>query len=264
MKRAVMTTALVAGIAAPVAVDELDSDQVRAVVADMLADAETRSSLLQGGGHAGWDNGFFIESGDGAFKLNVSGQMQFQWVANSNDGDDDFDHDFVNRRTKLNFSGSVYDDWGFKVNGAFDRDGGDFELEDAYITNQINDDVKVTFGQFKSPFLAEELNSSTRLLGAERSYTNEWFTLGRTQGVMFSGGDESFRWMASFNDGSAVSSMGLNGDFSNSDLYTDNTDFAITARGEFLWGEEAEWGQFKDMSGASGTAYAGRLGAAVN
>lgn len=265
MRRAVMTTALVAGIAAPVAMAELDSDQVRAVVADMLADAQSRSSLLQGGGSAGWDDGFFIESGDGAFRLNVGGQLQFQFVGNSNDSTvDDYDHDFVNRRTKLEFDGTVHDDWGFRLTGGFDRMGGTFVLEDAFVTNQINDDVKVTFGQFKSPFLAEELNSSKRLLGAERSYTNEWFTLGRTQGIMFSGGSDTFRWMASFNDGSGVTSFGTNTEFSNSGLYTMNTDWSLTGRVEFLFGDDAEWSQFDDMSAASGSSFAGRIGGALN
>ena len=40
-----------------------ESDEVRAVVAEMLADAEGRSSLLQSGGTAGHDGGFFIGLG---------------------------------------------------------------------------------------------------------------------------------------------------------------------------------------------------------
>ena len=44
------------------------TDEVRAVVADMLADAETRSSLLQSGGCVGYDEsaGFFILSSEGS------------------------------------------------------------------------------------------------------------------------------------------------------------------------------------------------------
>ncbi len=261
-----MTAAGAATILAAAAGADMNADEVRAVVAEMLADADTRSSLLQGGGSAGWDKGFYIESGDGAFTLKVNGQMQFQFVANSNDSamGDDYDHDFQTRRTKLTFSGSVHDEWGYKINGAYSRSSGLFALEDAYITNQLNDDVKLTLGQFKSPFLAEENNSSSRLLGAERSYSNAWFTTGRSQGVMLSGGGEQWRWSFAFNDGATMSSTGRNAGQVNSDLGTMNTDLALTGRVEFLWGENAEWGQFKDMSSSSESEYAGRVGAALH
>ena len=64
-----------------------NADEVRAIVAEMLADADTRSSLLQGGGSAGWDDGFFIESGDGSFRLNVGALIQFRYVASFRDDD---------------------------------------------------------------------------------------------------------------------------------------------------------------------------------
>ncbi len=244
---------------------EMNADEVRALVSEMLADAETRSSLLQGGGNAGYDGGFFIESGDGSFKLKVSGQLQFQFVANSNDSStDDYDHDFVNRRTKIIFSGHVFDEWGYKINGGYSRSSGAYGLQDAYITNDLTDDVELRLGQFKAPFLAEEKNSSTRLLGAERSYTNEWFTTGRNQGVMVSGGGEQWRWSAAFTDGAAIRSTGRNAEFSNTDLGTVNTDAALTGRVEFLMGEEAGWGQFKDMTSASDAPFAGRIGAALH
>lgn len=269
MKTTMCGTVFAASLVASagVAMAETSADEVRAIVAEMLSDAETRSSLLQGGGSAGWDKGFFVESGDGAFTLKINGQIQFQFVGNSNDSmTDDYDHDFVNRRTKLIFSGTVYEDWGYKVNGAFGRSsGGTFALEDAYVTKKLNDDVKLTLGQHKARFLMEENVSSSRLLGAERSYTNEWFTIGRSQGASLSGGGDEWNWSVSFTDGASITSTSRNGEQSNSDLGTNNTDFALTGRVEFLFGEEgASWDQFKDFSSASDSVYAGRVGAAVN
>jgi len=57
------------------------ADQIRGVVADVLADAEQRSSLRQDAMTAGWNDGFFMASPDGRFKLSVGGLIQprFMW-----------------------------------------------------------------------------------------------------------------------------------------------------------------------------------------
>jgi hypothetical protein len=41
------------------------ADEIRGLVRDVLADADTRASLLQDGMTAGWDKGFFLGSADG-------------------------------------------------------------------------------------------------------------------------------------------------------------------------------------------------------
>ncbi|MEM9081968.1 MAG: hypothetical protein AAGB34_00110, partial [Planctomycetota bacterium] len=90
-------------------------DEVRAIVAEMMADAETRSSLLANGGGAGWDDGFYIKSEDGNFKLKVGGWAQFRYVANFRDtalagtSGDDTEHGFNATRTRINFKGHVID-----------------------------------------------------------------------------------------------------------------------------------------------------------
>jgi len=62
-----------------------NNDEVRALVAEMLADADTRSSLLMSGGNAGHDGKFFLADTDGNFRLNVGGQVQFRYIANFGD-----------------------------------------------------------------------------------------------------------------------------------------------------------------------------------
>ncbi len=112
------------------------TDEVRAVVAEMLADAQSRSSLLAGG-TSGHDAGFFLASDDGAFYLNVNGFLQFRYVADFRDKDkhgrlqpgDDFDSGFQMRRMKIGFAGKVYKDWSYTVLGNFGLDG-TFVLQD--------------------------------------------------------------------------------------------------------------------------------------
>src|SRR5690606_4812353 len=122
-----------------------------------------RSSLLAGGS-GGHDGNFYLADDAGNFRLNVSGQIQFRYVIGFRDednADDDFTTGFQTRRTKLEFSGHVVNpNWTYKVVGAFDRDGGSFNLEDAYVGYNFGNGWRVKMGQFKAPFLREELVSS--------------------------------------------------------------------------------------------------------
>ena len=57
------------------------ADQIRSIVADVISDSEQRASLRQDAMTAGWNDGFFLASPDGRFKLQVSGLIQprFMW-----------------------------------------------------------------------------------------------------------------------------------------------------------------------------------------
>ena len=56
---------------------EQRSDEIRGLVQDVLADADTRASLLQSGMTAGYDKGFVVGSADGNFLLKINGYTQF-------------------------------------------------------------------------------------------------------------------------------------------------------------------------------------------
>ena len=123
------------GAIAAAAPDARTPDEVRAIVAEMLADAGTRTSLLDSASPAGHDGRhFFLASDDGAFRLNVSGQIQFRYTLNLRDADDEPDDEiddddttpgFSTVRTKIAFSGHLFEPALFyRVQGAFDRDGG--------------------------------------------------------------------------------------------------------------------------------------------
>ena len=84
------------------------ADQVRDLVHDVLADADTRSSLQGSGVTAGYDGGAFLQSADGNWKLKINGQVQARWLYNRADGQDS-EHGFEQRRTKAIFSGHVAD-----------------------------------------------------------------------------------------------------------------------------------------------------------
>ena len=85
---------------------EQRASEIRGIVQDVLADADTRTSLQNSGAMAGYNNGFFLASPDGNFKLNVQGFMQVRWTLNEA-GDQETQWGFENANTYLDFSGNV-------------------------------------------------------------------------------------------------------------------------------------------------------------
>ncbi|MHC4975486.1 MAG: porin [Planctomycetota bacterium] len=269
----------VSGTAA-IADTNTNSDEVRALVSEMLNDAQTRSSLLQGGGSAGHDGHFFMASADGNFRMNVSGQVQFRWVLNSADeaenaayntagpanvgAQDDMQHGFENRRTKLTFSGDAFGDWFYKVQGAFSSSGGGFGLQDAYVGMKLDDGGKLVFGQMKVPLHREELVSSKHQQTVDRSLTNEFFNAGRTQGVAYMGENgDNFRYTIGFTDGANQANTPWNDDLTDAGAFGSlDSDFAVTARGEILF--SGSWDVFKDMTSAPGQEASSMLGFAAH
>lgn len=242
------------------------SDEVRATVAEMLADAETRSSLLSAG-DAGHDGRFFI-SGDG-YRLNVGGILQVRYVANFRDdeNDDDFDGGFQARRTKLNFQGDLNNDWFFRVRGNFDRgDGGGFGLEYAYAGYKFANGVRFTAGQFKSPLLREELVDDARQLAAERSVTNFVFTQDYSQGVMIDYETETWRTAFSFTDGLATGNTDFTQNQTAAWFASGNglgeSDYALTGRFEYLF--SGGWKMFDDFTSAKGQDFGAMVGGALH
>ena len=58
---------------------EQRAGEIRGIVQDVLADADSRASLQDSGITAGWNDGFFLQSPDGRFRLNVGGMLQVRY-----------------------------------------------------------------------------------------------------------------------------------------------------------------------------------------
>lgn len=240
--------------------------EIRSLVQDVLADADTRASLQSTGMTAGWDQGFFLASPDGNFALKVKGQAQFRYVMNYRDiqgavQGDRWSHGFENRRTKITFEGHIVDrSWNYKLQGAFNRDGGAFELEDAWLQKDLDNGLYFRAGQFKAPFLREELVSSARQLAVERSLLNERYNQDYSQGI--EGGFESdiFRAGVMFSDGIGEANNFWTLNTQNSAWETPTTEWAFAGRAEFLGA--GTWEQFKDFTSWSGESFGFLIGAA--
>jgi hypothetical protein len=240
---------------------EQRAEEIRGLVQDVLADADTRASLLQDGMTAGWDKGFFLGSADGNFLLKIGGQIQVRYAASfqdrAPDGEDDR-YGFEVRRAKLKLNGHVIDPtWKYVLNMAADHDdagfAGDFNLEDAIIMKDFGGGWELWAGQFKLNFLREELVSSTRQLAVDRSYVNEQFNQDRHQGVqLFYTGDQ-FRITGAYGDGFGSK---------NTRAYDPTTANALTARVEWL--AKGTWSQFKDFTSPRGSETGLMFGGAVH
>ncbi len=205
------------------------------------------------------DNSSSLTQADPVIK--VSGQIQFRYVYNARKDvppaatAKDNAQGFQTRRTKIKFSGKLSEQWSYKVNGAFSKSSGSFKLEDAYADYKTENGLKIRAGQFKLPYMREELVSSSRQLAAERSITNEFFNQGRSQGIQVSNLSENFRWAVAFSDGINT----INTDFTSDD----EADYAFTGRVEYMFAGD-DWDRFKDFTSWQNSDYAGIIGAAIH
>lgn len=219
--------------------------EIRGLVQDVLADADTRASLLQSGAVAGWDKGFFVSDSAGNYVLKVAGQIQERFVYNHQDSSptDDNRSGFEVRRAKLILSGNVVDpSWNYELQFATDRTTGAVSLEDAgWIMKDFGDGVKLWVGQMKAPFLREEVLSSRRLFAVERSLVNSQFTAGTVQGAEIGWEGDQLHVYGMFHDGN----KSLNTAWS-----VEDTEYAFSGRAEFLvngkWDNVKDYTSFKD------------------
>ena len=149
----------------------------------------------------------------GSYKKNVSG--------------------FEVRRMKLDFFGHVFDpSWQYRVvliyvqnQNAISTPGGNnnsgsagsstMGMEEAMVIKDLGDGMKLSIGQFKSPFLREEITSSRRQLAVERSLVDQMFSTKFTQGVQFGWRGEHLVSEIMVNDGGSNANTGAVSGFNN-------------------------------------------------
>ncbi len=259
---------------------EQRSAEIRGIVQDVLADADTRTSLQSSGAMAGYNNGFFLASPDGNFSLKVGGQVQIRWTMNSAK-DKNTDWGFENRRTKLDFQGNVFSkDWTYRVRAAFNQ-GAPRELEAngdvvdnqgangaaaidfAYIEKAMDNGMSIRVGQFNAPWMREVIVDSAYQLAAERSVLAQLFGQGYSQGVQFGYEMDNMRFMVGAFDG-----IGGQGNFTTGQYNSQNTNwdatptnYAFAGRADFKM--SGDWSQFDKFSNFTGEGSGMMAGVAV-
>lgn len=241
--------------------NERRAEEVKSLIHEVLSDADTRASLLQDGAVAGHNGkSFFLASADNAYLMEIWGQIQFRYVFNFENSDDDNDdmedEGFNVRRAKIGFTGHVTAGrkWDYTVVLATNRASGNTFTEDVIVGTALTDMFRVDFGHFKLPFLREELVSSKRQLAVDRASVTEMFTGNRADQIQLSYHGDMFKVAVAISDGFP------GGGFTT--IGGDGVEFAITARGDVkLMGE---WDQAKDFTAWDGEPNAIFLGGAVH
>ena len=245
--------------------------EIKSLVKDVLADSETRTSLQGSAATSGYNNGFFISSADGNFKLqmNVLEQVRFTWnnQADSNQNPPDQNQNewgFENRRTAMTFSGNVVDpSWTYMVRTNIGSDidpytpnantvPGAVVLQDAWAAKDFGNGFGLKVGQFKSPFMAESLRNDGAQLTAERSLVDYYFSGGYVQGLAVNYSSDQFRATGSYNNGPRGQ---------NSTWASGNSSVSASGRVEFK--ASGSWAQFDTESSAKSDESGLLIGAAI-
>jgi hypothetical protein len=251
---------------------------IRGIVQDVLADAETRTSLQSSGATAGYDNGFFISSADGNFRLNINGLMQFRWILNGAGGQNT-DWGFGVRRAQVNFSGVFASDWKYALQiqygspfnlastGAFvpvvdpntgnvvgaSLTGGGVNVLDAWVEREV-DLGGTTFtlkgGQFKAPFLREWLVGDGDQLAVDRSLTSYYFSQGYSTGLQLGYSADAFRAMVAYTNGVGTPADFTTGSYDTSWI-SNPTRYSFAGRADVKL--SGNWSDFDSFSSRPGT-----------
>ncbi len=256
-------------------------DEVKALVKEVLSDADTRASLQGTGATAGYNKGFFIASEDGKFLLQLGGRIQARYVANlrkSQPSTTTTSHDvstgFEMRRVQLWFKGNIGSPKiGYFVRLSANQNTSAVGVDYAYLNYKWSDKLAFTGGRFKAAFSREELVSSGSQLAVERSAVNEAFNVGFTEGIEATYTENTWRVSGGINDGARsgeiggpapVTATGATGNYSfisgaaGNSFVNDTVNYALTGRVDYkVFGDWASWNDFSSWSGEEKSLFVG-------
>jgi hypothetical protein len=243
---------------------------VRGVVQDVLADADTRASLLQSGMTSGYDDGFILSSTDGNWLLKTNFLMQQRFIFNYQDDSDSFGTDstrygFENTRSTFIMTGHVVNpDWFYRVDVNLGSNGGGAIPEDvrtgtlnSYLGYDFGAGLQMYMGAFKLPFLREELVESQYQQTVERSILGYGFTCGYTDGLGMQYQTDHLRFYGAYSDG-----------FDQAHVQWDqpgplgHAEYAFTGR--FEWKAAGNWEEFEEFTSPRGEEFGILLGVAAH
>lgn len=244
-KATVLLAGLAMGLGGTALAQTSSLDEARSFAAETRSDA-TRATLSQGATN----------------EPEIFGRVQFQYnvtiLDDAGPGGEDFSNGFQVRRARLGAKGEVAG-IGYYVQGDFGRNDGVFDLKDFYLTIPVpgmEDEATITAGIFKLPFLWEENTSSGRQLAVARSFTNEYFAQGRSEGIMltYAGNEgDDYRAQVAFSDGFNTAATQFDSPM--------EADWGIGGRFDYKF--SGGWGDFKDFSATQGQEQALRAGGAI-
>lgn len=111
---------------------------------------------------ASFTDGFHIKSSDGNFDLHIGGRVEEEYRYTFNRHSDGAVRTSVNtfysREEFISVDGTIYKNWGFKVNGDFSASGAAL-TEEYYVEYKELKEFRLLFGSFKQPLSMETTDS---------------------------------------------------------------------------------------------------------
>jgi hypothetical protein len=244
--------------------------QIREVVRDVLADSEQRASLRDGGMTAGWNDGFFLASPDGRFRMNLGGFVQTRFIWSAIQTSPSVPYTFDQQQDRYGFDvpqvqlwadGHIFSrDFQYMVKarfyeqfltelnkgagnfavGAADYSG--FELMDAWARINLDDNWSVRAGQFRSPYSRGFLVLEQYQMSASRSVIDYHYALGYTQGLELEYASDEARARISVNNGGEDNLLG------DTDANYGSPGFVIFPTGSYGSQNAPYWAQPVSMS----------------
>ena len=244
---------------------EQRASEIRGIVTDVLADADSRSSLQGSGAGAGYNGGFFMSSADGNYSMKLNVLEQVRWTFNNrNDSGtgEDQTWGFENKRTRMTFGGNMVDStWSYKVAYYFaysndvEFDGASPVLADAFVAKDMGGGLSFTVGQFKLPFSGEYGTDAGNLQFNDYSTISNAFADGYGQGLMLSYSADAFRAAVAYVNA-------LNQVDADWGAGSPSDEFALTGRAEFKL--SGTWDQFNNAMSFRGEEMGVLIGAGLN
>jgi len=160
---------------------------------------------------AGWDNGFYIESEDGRFRVRVTGRAQARFTFESEAAEGNEERQtrasFNIPRARIGLEGHLLTKrlrYAIIVN----LGKGFVSAHKVYVDYTLVDDwLQVRAGQFVRPFSRQQINSDSRQGLLDRAITDAAFGAGRDIGVMLHNGrKQEFEWAVTLMNGTGVNS----------------------------------------------------------
>jgi hypothetical protein len=129
------------------------------------------SGGLPRGQVAGWNNGFYIQSPDQRFIFRITGQIQTDDRAYTNDNDKTDISTLVARRARFGLEATLYNYYEFRFLPDFGQ--GQAVIQDAYLNIHYWDAFQFEVGKFKQPFSYEQLIQDRYVPTMERSLIDQ-------------------------------------------------------------------------------------------
>ena len=163
---------------------ELKQNQVQAAEKQTSIDNQLAEATKASDVEVKVKGGVTVKTRDGKFSTKLGGRVQAD--AATYGGQPNMGDGTEIRRARLYLEGTMYSDWGYKLQYDFASTGASGKgIADAYIDYNGFDDLQLRVGNFKDPFSLQEQTSSKFVMFTERALPSA-FAAGRHIGVMAS------------------------------------------------------------------------------